>query len=37
VDGGLVREDGRILYPIRQRIPVLLVDEGIALDQVEAS
>ncbi len=32
IDGGLVREDGRILYPVRQRIPVLLVDEGIALE-----
>ena len=31
VDGGLVREDGAIVYPIRDRIPVLLVDEGIAL------
>ena len=28
---GLVREDNRILYPIRDEIPVLLVDEGIAL------
>jgi uncharacterized protein YbaR (Trm112 family) len=26
-----VREDGAIVYPIRDRIPVLLVDEGIAL------
>jgi uncharacterized protein YbaR (Trm112 family) len=31
IEGGLVREDGRVLYPIRDRIPVLLVDEGIAL------
>lgn len=31
VEGGLVREDGTILYPIRDRIPVLLVHEGIAL------
>ena len=31
VDGGLVREDGKVIYPIRDRIPVLLVDEGIAL------
>lgn len=29
IEGGLVREDGAILYPIRDRIPVLLVDEGI--------
>ena len=31
VEGGLVREDGAILYPIRDGIPVLLVHEGIAL------
>jgi len=31
LDGGLVREDGSVVYPIRDRIPVLLVDEGIAL------
>lgn len=26
---GLVREDGAIVYPVRDDIPVLLVDEGI--------
>jgi uncharacterized protein YbaR (Trm112 family) len=31
LEGGLVREDGQILYPIRDGIPVLLVHEGIAL------
>ena len=31
LDGGLVRADGKVLYPIRQNIPVLLVDEGISL------
>lgn len=30
-DGGLVREDGKLLYPIRQGIPVMLVDEAIEL------
>ena len=29
LDGGLVREDGAIVYPIRDGIPVLLIDEGI--------
>lgn len=27
--GGLVREDRKIVYPIRDGIPVLLVDEGL--------
>lgn len=28
----LVREDAKILYPIRDRMPVLLIDEGIPLE-----
>ena len=32
LEGGLVREDGVVVYPIRDRIPVLLVDEGIAVE-----
>ena len=31
VDGGLVRADGRFLYPMRENIPILLVDEAIPL------
>jgi len=30
----LIRQDGKILYPVREGIPVLLVDEGILLDQL---
>ena len=36
LQGGLVRQDKAILYPIVDDIPVLLVDEGIALDQLES-
>lgn len=31
IDSGLVRADGKVLYPIRRDIPVMLVDEGIPL------
>jgi uncharacterized protein YbaR (Trm112 family) len=34
LDAGLIRTDGRILYPIREDIPVMLIEEGIPLDQV---
>ena len=29
---GLLRADGKVLYPIRKQIPVLLIDEGIPLN-----
>jgi uncharacterized protein len=29
IDGGLVREDGKYLYPVRDNIPVMLIDEAI--------
>ena len=32
VDGGLVREDDKILYPVREDIPIMLIDEAIELD-----
>ena len=31
IDGGLVREDGAYLYPIEDEIPIMLIDEAIAL------
>ncbi|NKB71798.1 MAG: hypothetical protein GKR89_32380 [Candidatus Latescibacteria bacterium] len=32
IDGGLVRADGALLYPIEDGIPVMLIDEAILLD-----
>lgn len=31
VDGALVRSDGKVLYPVREDIPIMLVDEAIEL------
>ena len=33
IDGGLSREDGKIMFPIRQDFPVMLIDQGIPLGQ----
>ena len=32
---GLLREDDKIIYPVRDSIPVMLVGEGIPMDQFE--
>lgn len=34
LDGGLIRSDRKILYPVRENIPVMLIDEGIPLAQI---
>ncbi|MDE0475255.1 MAG: hypothetical protein F4179_12730 [Gammaproteobacteria bacterium] len=34
VTAGLVREDGAVLYPIRDGIPIMLIDEAIAVDNL---
>jgi uncharacterized protein YbaR (Trm112 family) len=31
LEAGLLREDGKILYPIREGIPILLIEEGLPL------
>ena len=33
-DGGLLRADGKVFYPVLDEIPVLLVDEAILLEQL---
>ena len=33
IEGGLLREDRRVLYPIIDETPILLVDEGIELKE----
>jgi uncharacterized protein len=35
IEAGLVREDGQIVYPVRDGIPVLLVDEGLVVAHSE--
>lgn len=34
LDGGLLRADRKILYPIRDSIPVMLIEEGIPVDGI---
>jgi uncharacterized protein YbaR (Trm112 family) len=34
MDSGLVRADGKYLYPIREDIPIMLIDEAIPLEGV---
>lgn len=37
LDAGLLREDGKLLYPVYDEIPVLLVDEAIDAQAIAAS
>jgi uncharacterized protein YbaR (Trm112 family) len=32
LDGGLIRADRKILYPIREDIPVMLIEEGLPVE-----
>ena len=34
IQEGLMRQDGQVMYPIRDNIPVLLTDEGIPMDEI---
>lgn len=31
IEGGLLRQDGKLLFPIHGKLPILLIDEAIAL------
>ena len=35
MEGGLLRADGKVLYPIRHNIPIMLVDESISLPSAQ--
>jgi uncharacterized protein YbaR (Trm112 family) len=34
IDGGLLRKDGKYLYPIREDIPIMLIDEALPINQL---
>ena len=34
LDEGLITEDGRTIYRVDDGIPIMLIDEGIAADQI---
>ncbi|OPZ09428.1 MAG: hypothetical protein BWZ08_00424 [candidate division BRC1 bacterium ADurb.BinA292] len=36
IQHALIREDRRIAYPIVDSIPIMLIDEGIPLDQLDS-
>ncbi len=33
MDAGLIREDGKMLYRVVEDIPIMLIDEGIPLEE----
>jgi uncharacterized protein YbaR (Trm112 family) len=35
IDNGLVREDNAYMYPVRDDIPIMLIEEAIPLDQLK--
>jgi len=37
IDEGLVTDDGKLLYPVADGIPVLLEGESVGLDQLDAA
>ena len=37
IDGGLLRNDGTVIYPIRDQIPIMLIEEGILVEKSDIS
>ena len=37
IDGGLVRIDNTVVYPIRDQIPIMLIEEGIPIEESDLS
>lgn len=37
LDGGLLRADKKVLYPIREDIPVMLIEEAIPVEELLTS
>lgn len=37
IDGGLLRKDGKVVYPIRDQIPIMLIEEGILIEKSDIS
>jgi uncharacterized protein YbaR (Trm112 family) len=35
IDAGLLREDRKFLYPIREDIPIMLIDEAIPFEEFD--
>ncbi len=36
IDAGLLREDHKYLYPIREDIPIMLIDEAIPFEDIDS-
>ncbi len=37
IDGGLLRKDNTVAYPIRDQIPIMLIEEGILIEESDLS
>jgi uncharacterized protein YbaR (Trm112 family) len=37
IEGGLLREDGAWLYPVREGIPIMLIDEAIPAEGLQGT